>query len=126
MMAGFPNLFMTTGPNGPAALANIIRISEHDVDWIAAGDGAHGGERAQATMEPTAEAEERWMQRGVLARRAQPRLQGEDLVRRRQRRGQGAGADALYRRVPALSRGGGGGGECGVSDYAFTAATVPA
>ena len=36
MMEGFPNLFMTTGPNGPAALANIIRISEHDVDWIAA------------------------------------------------------------------------------------------
>src|SRR4029077_692123 len=34
-MGGFPNLFMTTGPNGPAALANIIRISENDVDWIA-------------------------------------------------------------------------------------------
>ena len=30
-----PNLFMTTGPNGPAALANIIAISENDVNWIA-------------------------------------------------------------------------------------------
>lgn len=33
LMEGFPNLFMTTGPNGPAALANIITISENDVDF---------------------------------------------------------------------------------------------
>jgi cation diffusion facilitator CzcD-associated flavoprotein CzcO len=61
MMEGFPNLFMTTGPNGPAALANIIRISEHDVDWIA--DAMrHMVTHQLAQMEPTAAAEEAWMQ----------------------------------------------------------------
>jgi cation diffusion facilitator CzcD-associated flavoprotein CzcO len=61
MMEGFPNLFMTTGPNGPAALANIIRISEHDVDWIA--DAMRHMATHQLTqMEPTAAAEEAWMQ----------------------------------------------------------------
>lgn len=60
MMAGFPNLFMTTGPNGPAALANIIRISENDVDWIA--DAMrHMSATGQTAMEPTAEAEDGWM-----------------------------------------------------------------
>jgi len=60
MMAGFPNLFMTTGPNGPAALANIIRISENDVDWIAAAI-EHMAKNKQTAMEPTAQAEEGWM-----------------------------------------------------------------
>jgi len=60
MMEGFPNLFMTTGPNGPAALANIIRISEHDVDWIAAAM-THMKNRGLATIEPTLAAEDDWM-----------------------------------------------------------------
>jgi cation diffusion facilitator CzcD-associated flavoprotein CzcO len=60
MMEGFPNLFMTTGPNGPAALANIIRISEHDVDWIAAAM-VHMEKNGLATIEPTAKAEQDWM-----------------------------------------------------------------
>lgn len=60
MMEGFPNLFMTTGPNGPAALANIIRISEHDVDWIAAAI-AHMDREGLTSMEPTAKAEQDWM-----------------------------------------------------------------
>jgi hypothetical protein len=61
MMQGFPNLFMTTGPTGPAALANIIRISEHDVDWIA-NAMVHMEQHHLASMEPTAEAEARWME----------------------------------------------------------------
>lgn len=61
MMAGFPNLFMTTGPNGPAALANIIRISEHDVDWIAALINYMADNRL-ATVEPMAKAEDDWME----------------------------------------------------------------
>ena len=60
MMEGFPNLFMTTGPNGPAALANIIRISEHDVDWIAAVI-KHMDENGLTTVEPTRKAEDGWM-----------------------------------------------------------------
>jgi len=61
MMAGFPNLFTPSGPNGPAALANLITIAEHDVDWIA--DLIIDMEKAGVqTVEPTQEAEEGWMQ----------------------------------------------------------------
>lgn len=60
MMEGFPNLFMTTGPTGPAALANIIRISEHDVDWIAALI-THMDKHGLSAVEPTRQAEDRWM-----------------------------------------------------------------
>lgn len=60
MMEGFPNLFMTTGPNGPAALANIVRISENDVDWIAALI-THMDRHGLGAVEPTAQAEEAWM-----------------------------------------------------------------
>ena len=60
MMAGFPNLFMTTGPTGPAALANIIRISENDVDWIAE-LMVHMEKNGQAAAEVTPEAEQAWM-----------------------------------------------------------------
>ncbi|HWK66899.1 MAG TPA: NAD(P)/FAD-dependent oxidoreductase [Rhizobiaceae bacterium] len=60
MMEGFPNLFAPSGPNGPAALANLITIAEHDVDWIAdlISDMEANGLR---TVEPTEEAEEGWM-----------------------------------------------------------------
>lgn len=60
MLEGFPNLFMTTGPNGPAALANIVRISENDVDWIAALI-THMDGQGLATVEPTRQAEDDWM-----------------------------------------------------------------
>ncbi len=71
MMEGFPNLFMTTGPNGPAALANIIRISEHDVDWIAAAL-MHMHKNGLSTIEPTRKAEDAWMD--VVASLAQRSL----------------------------------------------------
>ncbi len=61
MMPGFPNLFMTTGPNGPAALANIVRISENDVDWYA-DLIRHMQKNGLAAVEPTREAEDRWME----------------------------------------------------------------
>ncbi|MGE0310948.1 MAG: flavin-containing monooxygenase [Lautropia sp.] len=61
MMSGFPNLFMTTGPTGPAALANIVRISENDVDWIAA-LMVHMRANGSGSVEPTAEAEHEWME----------------------------------------------------------------
>ncbi len=60
MMEGFPNFFMTTGPNGPAALANIVRISENDVDWIATLI-AHMASRNLVAAEPTLRAEDGWM-----------------------------------------------------------------
>jgi cation diffusion facilitator CzcD-associated flavoprotein CzcO len=61
MMEGFPNLFMTTGPNGPAALANIVRISENDVDWIAHAI-THMAEHGLDTIEPSKQAEDDWME----------------------------------------------------------------
>ncbi|MCR5859186.1 NAD(P)/FAD-dependent oxidoreductase [Mesorhizobium sp. J428] len=65
MLEGFPNLFAPSGPNGPAALANLITIAEHDVDWIA--DMISWMEtNGVSTVEPTVEAEEGWM-RMVLA-----------------------------------------------------------
>jgi cation diffusion facilitator CzcD-associated flavoprotein CzcO len=60
MMEGFPNLFMTTGPNGPAALANIVRTSENDVDWIADAI-THMDRHGLAAIEPTRKAEDDWM-----------------------------------------------------------------
>ncbi len=70
MMAGFPNLFMTTGPTGPAALANIIRISENDVDWIA-DLMVHMKNNGQAVVEVKPEAEQAWMTLvGNLAQRS--------------------------------------------------------
>ncbi len=60
MLAGFPNLFMTTGPNGPAALANIIRMSENDVDWIAQAI-LHLRANGLGSIEPSIDTEDRWM-----------------------------------------------------------------
>jgi hypothetical protein len=71
MMKGFPNLFTTTGPNGPAALANIVRISENDIDWFAA-LMTHMTENGLANVEPTEQAEQAWMQ--VVANLAQRTL----------------------------------------------------
>ncbi|MCA2013770.1 NAD(P)/FAD-dependent oxidoreductase [Cereibacter sphaeroides] len=60
VMEGFPNLFMTTGPNGPAALANIFTISENDVDFIA-GLIAHMQKTGQGAVEASLRAENAWM-----------------------------------------------------------------
>lgn len=60
VMEGFPNLFMTTGPNGPAALANIITISENDVDWIAA-VLTHMTDNGASFVEASHAAEDAWM-----------------------------------------------------------------
>jgi cyclohexanone monooxygenase len=35
MSAGFPNLFLITGPGSPSVLSNMIVSIEHHVDWIA-------------------------------------------------------------------------------------------
>ncbi len=35
MVAGFPNLFMITGPGSPSVLSNMMLSIEQHVDWIA-------------------------------------------------------------------------------------------
>jgi cation diffusion facilitator CzcD-associated flavoprotein CzcO len=59
-IAGFPNMFVVTGPGSPSVLSNMVVSIEQHVDWIsdfitAMRDGGVG--RAEAT----AEAEERWV-----------------------------------------------------------------
>ena len=55
--AGFPNLYMILGPNGP--FTNLPPSIETQVDWIAELI-AHQRQRGLATAEPTAEAEDGW------------------------------------------------------------------
>jgi len=58
--AGFPNLFMITGPGSPSVLSNMPVSIEQHVDWITdliAHMDAHGVRRA----EPDPDAEEDWV-----------------------------------------------------------------
>jgi cyclohexanone monooxygenase len=60
MSAGFPNLFIITGPGSPSVLSNMIVSIEQHVDWIA-DCLVHLRKRGLATMEASREAEERWV-----------------------------------------------------------------
>ncbi|TCH99522.1 NAD(P)/FAD-dependent oxidoreductase [Roseococcus sp. SYP-B2431] len=74
MTAGFPNLFLVTGPGSPSVLSNMIVSIEQHVDWIA-GALAHAQARGIETMEATAEAEAQWVEHGneVAQRTLYPR-----------------------------------------------------
>jgi cyclohexanone monooxygenase len=60
MTAGFPNMFMITGPGSPSVLTNMIVSIEQHVDWIAA-CLAHLRSRNMATIEASVEAEDAWV-----------------------------------------------------------------
>jgi cyclohexanone monooxygenase len=60
-VAGFPNLFTITGPGSPSVLSNMIVSIEQHVDWIT-DCLAHLREHGHATIEPTADAQEAWVQ----------------------------------------------------------------
>ena len=60
MSAGFPNLFMVTGPGSPSVLSNMVTSIEQHVEWIAALLGEmerHGA----AVIEPLPEFEQGWV-----------------------------------------------------------------
>ena len=58
--AGFPNLFMITGPGSPSVLTNMIVSIEQHVDWI--GDCLEHLRRERlATIEATSEAQDAWV-----------------------------------------------------------------
>ena len=60
MTAGFPNLFLVTGPGSPSILTNVVVAIEHHVEWIAdclAYLQDHGLER----IAPDPRAEEDWV-----------------------------------------------------------------
>ncbi len=60
MSAGFPNLFLITGPGSPSVLSNMIVSIEQHVDWIT-DCLAVMRDRGLATMEATRNAEEKWV-----------------------------------------------------------------
>jgi cation diffusion facilitator CzcD-associated flavoprotein CzcO len=62
-VAGFPNLFIMTGPGSPSVLANMVLAAEQHADWIADCIGyldAHG----LGGIEATREAQSRWVATG--------------------------------------------------------------
>ena len=59
-IAGFPNLFLITGPGSPSVLTNVFVSIEHHVDWIADLLVAMG-ERGATRVEADATAEEGWV-----------------------------------------------------------------
>jgi cyclohexanone monooxygenase len=61
MTAGFPNLFMITGPGSPSVLSNMMVSIEQHVDWIA-GCLAAMGTRQGGCIEATQAAEDNWVE----------------------------------------------------------------
>ena len=60
MSAGFPNLFIVTGPGSPSVLSNMIVSIEQHVDWIA-DCIAHMRDRGLETIEARKDAEDGWV-----------------------------------------------------------------
>jgi cyclohexanone monooxygenase len=60
MSAGFPNLFIITGPGSPSVLSNMIVSIEQHVDWIAGCIG-YMRERDLDAMEANRDAEDSWV-----------------------------------------------------------------
>ncbi len=58
--AGFPNLFMLTGPGSPSVLASMIQAIEQHVDWTA-DCIAHVRDVGARTIEPSAADEDAWV-----------------------------------------------------------------
>jgi cyclohexanone monooxygenase len=60
-IAGFPNLFIVTGPGSPSVLSNMLVSIEQHVDWIT-DCMAWLGERQVASIEATEQAETAWVE----------------------------------------------------------------
>ena len=59
-IAGFPNLFLVTGPGSPSVLSNMIVSIEQHVEWIAECIACLR-DRGQVAIEATEEAEDAWV-----------------------------------------------------------------
>jgi cyclohexanone monooxygenase len=60
MAAGFPNLFMITGPGSPSVLSNMVVSIEQHVDWLTDAIASHRA-AGVTTMEPRPEAQDEWL-----------------------------------------------------------------
>jgi cyclohexanone monooxygenase len=59
-IAGFPNLFIITGPGSPSVLVNMAVAIEHHVDWVAECIDSLRA-RAVTSIDATVEAEDAWV-----------------------------------------------------------------
>ena len=59
--AGFPNLFLITGPGSPSVLASMIQAIEQHVDWLADCIG-HMRDVGATCIEPILEDEDAWVE----------------------------------------------------------------
>ena len=60
MVAGFPNLFLVTGPGSPSVLSNMVVSIEQHIDWISDCIAAMG-QRQMDAIDATPQAEEGWV-----------------------------------------------------------------
>ena len=60
MIAGFPNLFIVTGPGSPSVLANMVTAIEQHVDWIC-DCIAYLSDRQLGAIEATVGAQDAWV-----------------------------------------------------------------
>jgi len=60
-VAGFPNMFIITGPQSPSVLTNMMTAIEQHVEWVADCIG-YAAERGIRVVEPTPEAEQAWVE----------------------------------------------------------------
>jgi cyclohexanone monooxygenase len=63
MSAGFPNMFMITGPGSPSVLSNMMVSIEQHVDWVTECIG-HLTANGVAAMEATRDAQDAWVEHG--------------------------------------------------------------
>ena len=100
-VAGFPNLFLVTGPGSPGVLSNMVVSIEQHVDWLA-GCIAHLRAEGLDVVEATPDAEEAWVRHvnEIASRDALPA--GNLLVRGRERAGKAASLHAVRRRLRPL------------------------
>ncbi|MGE0388295.1 MAG: flavin-containing monooxygenase [Gammaproteobacteria bacterium] len=59
-LAGFPNLFVITGPGSPSVWANVLNAIEQHVDWIT-GLLAHARAQGCGTVEASRQAQDAWV-----------------------------------------------------------------
>lgn len=60
MTAGFPNMFIITGPGSPSVKTNMVAAIEQHVDWIS-DFIVHSEAQKYATIEADSEEEDRWV-----------------------------------------------------------------
>jgi cation diffusion facilitator CzcD-associated flavoprotein CzcO len=79
MTAGFPNMFMLTGPGSPSVLANLFPQNEYHADWVA-DCIAYLDANGISSIEPEPEAQDRWTARVAQVALPLLRLQGNDYM----------------------------------------------